>query len=190
MAEIKVWRLFVTPRTHVRTTMNERWLMATDITDERLIEIGTKKYNERVEKNKSRSKDNQVSVGSPNAYLSRRNTIKRYFDYKRDLYEEAKKKKFEIPPNGAWFKFYIPMPKSWSKKKKRELCFEPCPSKPDCDNLCKGLFDALLPKRDELITDYRASKFWYDGPGHIEITLGELTPAIGYTKYIFEDNLK
>lgn len=40
--------------------------------------------------------------------------------------------------------FWIPMPKSWSKKKKAATDRKPHRQKPDIDNLIKGLLDAVL----------------------------------------------
>lgn len=39
-------------------------------------------------------------------------------------------------------KFYLQIPKSWSKKKQEEAEGKPVTVKPDIDNLVKGLFDA------------------------------------------------
>ena len=59
--------------------------------------------------------------------------------------------------------FYIPMPKSWAKKKKRLMLGEPHRQKPDLDNLIKALGDALYGD-DSYIASIKASKEWsYDG---------------------------
>lgn len=39
--------------------------------------------------------------------------------------------------------FWIPMPKSWSEKRKAAQDGQPHRQKPDVDNLCKGLLDLL-----------------------------------------------
>lgn len=46
--------------------------------------------------------------------------------------------------NGDGIVFVLPMPASWSKKKKVEMCGSLCKSKPDLDNLLKSLMDALF----------------------------------------------
>lgn len=59
--------------------------------------------------------------------------------------------------------FYLPMPESWSKKKKDEMDGEPHQQKPDKDNLEKAFWDALFKKFDEddcVIYDSRVSKYW------------------------------
>lgn len=59
--------------------------------------------------------------------------------------------------------FYIPMPKSWSKKKKEAMNGKPHKQKPDCDNLVKAVQDSLL-KEDSNIYRISAGKYWgYSG---------------------------
>lgn len=181
MSEAITYRLFISPQTHVRTTKDERWMMVQ--TDEYLLQFGKKKYDQRVA-------EKRKHIGSPNDYLYRRNAIKKYFDYKRALQEEAIKRKFVIPDENVFFRFYIPMPPSWSKKKRNEKCFTLHKSRPDLDNIIKGCFDSLL-KEDKAQADYRAAKFWYDGKeGFIEIEVGGLVPAKGYSKFEREDKIK
>lgn len=55
--------------------------------------------------------------------------------------------------------FKLPMPKSWSKKKQRDMEGKPHQQKPDIDNLLKGLMDALM-KNDETVYQVRAEKYW------------------------------
>jgi hypothetical protein len=44
--------------------------------------------------------------------------LERYNNYKVELLAEAKSKRFEIPASGLCVTFFIPMPKTWSQKKK------------------------------------------------------------------------
>lgn len=46
-------------------------------------------------------------------------------------------------PNGSSVIFELPMPKSWSKKKRLEMNGKPHQQKPDLDNLLKALADAV-----------------------------------------------
>src|SRR5690348_11179644 len=52
---------------------------------------------------------------------------------------------FELPHEGAKFVFHVPMPDSWSKKRRAAFNGKPCRSKPDLDNYLKAIGDALLP---------------------------------------------
>lgn len=95
----------------------------------------------------------------------------RYFQYKQDLRKEARRQCFELPVKDVWIKFYIPMPPSWTKKKKRLMEFEPHQSRPDASNLHKA-FEDSLKIQDMTVWDYRVSKFWYNSiKGYIEIIL-------------------
>ena len=183
MPDFKTYRLFIAPQTHIRTVKDERWLTAEGVTDKYLIDFGKKKYEQR-------KLEGKKHLGSPNDYINRKKYILKYFEYKRKLKIEANKVGLHsFPLQNIWIKFFIPMPKSWSKKKKNQHCFELHSVRPDIDNYSKGLFDSLL-KEDNFISDFRASKFWYDGPGHIEIEVGSLPPAIGYKKIEREEKIK
>lgn len=103
--------------------------------------------------------------------LKRLLRLERYNEYKASLYEEAKIKRFEIPAAGLSVSFYLPMPKSWSKKKKKHLHGQFCQSRPDLDNLLKAFCDSLLSE-DKHIASISASKRWVDFPiGWIECRL-------------------
>lgn len=55
--------------------------------------------------------------------------------------------------------FVLPMPKSWSKKKKAEMVSQPHQQKPDLDNLEKALMDAVLAE-DSNVWKIRSEKIW------------------------------
>lgn len=102
--------------------------------------------------------------------LKRLTRLEKYNQYKIDLSAEAKRKQFQFPEQGASVKFFIPMPKSWRKFKRETMHFKLHKSKPDIDNLCKGLFDALFSE-DKNVSHFEAAKFWVDFPvGWIEVT--------------------
>lgn len=65
------------------------------------------------------------------AGLSRLLRIERYNNYKVELLAEAKKKQFTLPASGLSVTFFLPMPKTWSKKKKRIFNGSLCQSRPD-----------------------------------------------------------
>ena len=69
--------------------------------------------------------------------------------------------------NGSTVIFYLPMPKSWSKKKKALMLGQGHQQKPDVDNLLKAVMDATL-KEDSHIYDIHSQKFWSD-QGSIKI---------------------
>lgn len=87
----------------------------------------------------------------------KRPCVIRYRDFCDEVRNQMKGQEF--PQEGAYVIFYLPMPKSWSKKKKREMQLKPHQQKPDVDNLCKALLDALYGD-DSHIYDIRISKYW------------------------------
>lgn len=85
--------------------------------------------------------------------------VKRYFEFKKLLLIEAKKKgyKLQIPLS---ITFVMPMSKSWSKKKKLEMDGKPHTQTPDLDNLLKAFKDAIL-EQDNFVWHYRdIKKIW------------------------------
>ncbi len=65
----------------------------------------------------------------------------------------------ELPEAGAHITFILPMPQSWSKKKRLEMAGKPHQQKPDKDNLEKALMDAIYAD-DAHIWDSRVTKRW------------------------------
>lgn len=64
--------------------------------------------------------------------------------------------------------FYLPIPKSWTKRKRAAMTGRPHQQRPDADNLGKAFKDALSVE-DGHVYDERWRKFWTDGPGYIEV---------------------
>lgn len=97
--------------------------------------------------------------------------LEKYNNYKVELLAEAKRKNFTLPASGLHITFYIPIPKTWSKKKKKAHHGLLMQSRPDIDNLIKGFFDALVSE-DKFVANISASKRWVDFPlGWIECSL-------------------
>jgi len=85
----------------------------------------------------------------------------------RDL---VKLSRVKVPEAGAHIVFHIPMPKSWSAKKKLEMNGQPHTQKPDLDNLIKALLDAIYGD-DSVVWSISAEKRWARR-GKIEIIAG------------------
>jgi hypothetical protein len=58
-------------------------------------------------------------------------------------------------------RFYVPMPPSWSKKKRALMAGAPHEAKPDNDNFLKAFFDSLF-EQDSCAWDARSQKRWAD----------------------------
>jgi len=78
----------------------------------------------------------------PNPLKRQRVEVTRYFDYQNRLWEQYASKPFKFP-NELEIVFLLPMPSSWSEKKKVKMNKMPCLTRPDIDNLVKGFMDAL-----------------------------------------------
>ena len=103
----------------------------------------------------------------------KRPIVEKYWAYKDAIREEQGP--FRFPHSGASVVFYMPIPKSWSKKKKAAALDSPHQKVKSCDidNLLKALWDALIWDEgddDGMIWDIRGcSKVYSDNP-RIEVT--------------------
>lgn len=98
----------------------------------------------------------------------KRPAVERYWAYKDQLVIEALGQDFTVPEANYHLTFHLPMPKSWSKKRRAEMVGRPHQQKPDKDNLEKGFLDALCDE-DEHIYDGRVTKLWSER-GRIVLT--------------------
>lgn len=65
----------------------------------------------------------------------------------------------------------IPMPESWSQRRKDQMCGNLMRQRPDCDNILKGIMDALFTE-DSGISICTTVKTWCQtGEAKIEIVL-------------------
>jgi len=102
--------------------------------------------------------------------LKRLLRLEKYNQYKINLLAEAKQKRFVLPPVGASITFFIPVPPSWSLKKKKQHHGRFHQSKPDIDNLMKAFLDSLM-KEDKEIAHLEVQKRWVDFDiGWIEVS--------------------
>lgn len=85
----------------------------------------------------------------------RRPAVLRYFAF-RDRVRELG---VTLPEAGAHITFVIPMPPSWSAKKRAAHDGQPHRQKPDLDNCVKALADSVFDE-DCQIHDYRVTKRW------------------------------
>jgi len=95
---------------------------------------------------------------------------------KKETATQALRHGLEGPLEGAIsvdLRYYIQMPKSWSKKKKKLNCGTPCTSRPDVDNLMKWTFDILNQIAfydDKQISCGHFQKTWdYKGRTEVEV---------------------
>lgn len=77
----------------------------------------------------------------------------------RAFCDEVRQHGVELPESGSHVTFILPMPASWSKKKRAEFNGKPHQSKPDFDNMMKALMDAIY-EDDAHVWDCRITKVW------------------------------
>ena len=88
-----------------------------------------------------------------------RKPVKLYWEFKDKLKSEVNIKEFVIPESNFHVTFILPMPNSWSGKKRGQMDKTPHQSKPDNDNMMKAFKDCLCDN-DSHIWDYRITKLW------------------------------
>ena len=81
--------------------------------------------------------------------------------------DEVRLKRVEIP-QPCKIIFYVPMPKSWTKRDRALMYRKPHTKTPDIDNYLKALFDAVY-EDDSHIWNVHAIKLWHE-KGGIEIS--------------------
>lgn len=95
-------------------------------------------------------------------YQSKARKIHKYYDFKKEIKAHSLWVGLtEIPTSIESISFVIPMPKSWSKKKIKEMDGQFHTQTPDLDNFLKALFDAVHTE-DSHIAQIRngISKTW------------------------------
>lgn len=77
----------------------------------------------------------------------------------RAFCDEVRLRGVALPVCCSHVTFVMPMPPSWSKKKRAALAGQPHQQKPDADNLLKALMDAVYHD-DCAVWDVRVTKLW------------------------------
>jgi Holliday junction resolvase RusA-like endonuclease len=90
--------------------------------------------------------------------------LQKYWDYANELKRLLPDYQLPIILNIV---FYIPFPKSYSHKKRRELIGLLHMERPDIDNLAKGFMDAFKDNGtdDKKVAILHAEKYWADQGG-------------------------
>ncbi|MGG4288354.1 RusA family crossover junction endodeoxyribonuclease [Priestia megaterium] len=108
-------------------------------------------------------------------------TAQRYLSYKdeikRQIVKQVKERELMKDEIEVEVMFFMPIPQSWSKKKREAAVLKPHKSKPDIDNLLKGLFDALnglIWKDDNLVSKVSAVKIYVPQDEGIMVTVKEI----------------
>lgn len=109
---------------------------------------------------------NIIPIGKPRMTRrdkwKKRPVINNYYAFKDELNLKANLHKYSLT-DILIITFYLPMPQSWSKKKRLEMNGMPHRQKPDFDNLVKAFTDALTID-DSMIWNCTIKKYWSDTP--------------------------
>jgi len=95
---------------------------------------------------------------------AKRPIVQKYWEYKDTLLLLSST--WRPPQAHYWVAFYLPMPKSWTKKRKVALAGRPHKQKPDIDNLLKGWLDVF--GEDKETWSVGSTKLWAT-QGRIEV---------------------
>lgn len=144
----------IEPQSALRSTQTQSWLVhiteqqAQDIEDDYMpaVRSNGKKYWYKLDK-----KGKIKTLSSPPNYVRSRRYLMKYLEYKESLREHGRSIGFIMPQDAFFMWFFMPMPKSWTKKKKAAMAFKLHKNKKDTDNLAKGLKDALAPRKNNFI---------------------------------------
>lgn len=100
----------------------------------------------------------KTNPNHPDPMKRQRKAVAQYFAFKNILTAQANLMKFEL---GKCLDavYFIPMPDSWSEKKKERMNGMPHESRPDTDNITKAIKDTLR-KEDGNIWWEKAEKRW------------------------------
>jgi Holliday junction resolvase RusA-like endonuclease len=187
----------VEPQSALRSTQTQTWLTKVSEEDAQKLEDS---YKEAFDK---KGQPIWVRIGNggkvktlkskPNYVRTRRYLLK-YLEYKDQLKVIAEEQGFIMPQDAFFMWYFMPMAKSWTKKKKAAMAFKMHKNKKDCDNIGKGVFDALAPRKsnfaaekthgidDRVISSYANAKI-YVPDGHI-IKPGILIVEYGLQEFI------
>lgn len=99
---------------------------------------------------------------------SRRPAVAKYWLFKDQLNILARQKRYVLGDTLDII-FLLPMPDSWSRKKRLQMIGKKHDQKPDFDNLVKAFTDSLT-NDDSKIYDVHVRKYW-DRTGSIEVFL-------------------
>lgn len=103
-----------------------------------------------------------------------RSITQRYFAYRDHLVYLANLKGLHsLPGSIESIVFRIPMPASWSQKKRKELNGTPHQQVPDLDNYLKGFLDALCLDDKHIYSIHKLKKIW-SFTGNIQLWLNSV----------------
>lgn len=155
MTPTKITTIDIQPSTHVRSTKNEGWLLAENVTYKYLESLDIKRL---------------ITKGKKGTLAARKKQLEIHNAHKQEIRDWAARNEFKMPLGHAAVWFYVPMPPSWRPKKRAEMIYTVHQNTPDLDNYLKQLYDSIMPRKNRLkkekgvddrkIYCYAAFKVW------------------------------
>ena len=106
----------------------------------------------------TRSDKWKLDPNHPDPKKRQRECVRKYFAFKNFIKWESFNKKYKLSEILNII-FIIPMPESWSKKKRLQMDGQPHKVKPDCDNMEKSWLDSF-DGDDGFVWNIHAIKIW------------------------------
>lgn len=142
------------PQSALRSTQTQNWLTRVSVEEAVKIENSFKeafdKKGNRIWVKLLKNGKTKTLKSSPN-YVRTKRYLEKYLNYKDDLRGYGEKVGFIMPQDAFFMWFFMPMPKTWTKKKKAAMAFKLHKNKKDTDNLSKGVKDALAPRKSNFV---------------------------------------
>lgn len=162
MNPTKITVIDIHPSTHVRSTKNEGWLLAESVSYDYLRTLDDRKLEREIAKGKPNPKRGTLEARKRQLEINRA--------HKQEVMDWVVRNDFKMPLGYAAVWFYVPMPKSWRKKKLDQMLYTVHQNTPDLDNYLKQLYDSIMPRKnrmkgekgidDRKIYNYAAFKVW------------------------------
>lgn len=142
------------PQSALRSTQTQNWLTRVTEAEAQALEnsyaIGYDRKGSPFWVKQLKNGKTKTLRSKPNFVRTKR-YLEKYFQYKDDLAAHGEKIGFIMPQDAFFLWFFMPMPKSWTKKKKAVMAFKLHKNKKDTDNLSKAIKDALAPRKSNFV---------------------------------------
>lgn len=155
MIPIKETTIDIHPSTNVRSTKNEGWLLAENVTYEYLNTLDEKRLIEKGKKGTLAARKKQLEINKA---------------HKDEIKAWVVRNEYKMPLGHSAVWFYVAMPASWRPKRRAEMLYTVHQNTPDLDNYLKQLYDSVMPRKNRLkkekgmddrkIYSYAAFKVW------------------------------
>ena len=99
----------------------------------------------------------------------KRQSVLKFFAFRDAIRQSSAWKTLELLDMDSFkIVFHVPMPKSWSKKKRTQYDGKPHQQRPDLDNFLKAWKDSVY-EEDAIVWHVEATKLWTSRSGFITV---------------------